>query len=120
MENALQVIVGAIGLVLVLVMIAGYWRVFAKAGQPGFLVLIPIVNLIVLFIISEQPWWVIILLFIPVLNIVALVLIYNGVAQRFGQGLGFALGIIFLPFIFIPLLGFGDYQVVNSKAKNVA
>lgn len=104
-----------VAIVLFAMIIVGYWRLFEKADQPGFLAIIPIVNVIVYFMISERPWWVIILLFIPIVQLFALFYIHLGVAEKFGQGGLFALGLLFLPFIFILLLAFGDYRVVGGR-----
>lgn len=88
--------------------IAGMWKIFAKAGQPGWMSLIPILNMYILVQISgrEVLWFV--LLLVPCVNIVALVLVWMDVAKKFGQGPGFGLGLAFLPFIFAPILGFGS------------
>lgn len=32
------------------------------------------------------------------------------IANAFGKGAGFAVGLIFLPFIFFPILAFGDAE----------
>ncbi|RLE19537.1 MAG: signal peptidase I [Acidobacteria bacterium] len=90
--------------------IAGMWKTFAKAGKPGWACLIPIYNLIVLLEIAGKELWWIILLFIPVVNFVILILVSIAVAEKFGKGAGFGLGLAFLPMFFFPLLGFGDAQ----------
>ena len=116
-EKAAMVAGGIVGLLfmfiyvgVLLVVIIGQWKVFTKAGQPGWAILIPIYNLIVLWQISKQPVWTIILCFIPVLNVIGIIMIIAGVAKSFGKGAGFVLGLLFLPFIFYPILGFGDAQ----------
>jgi hypothetical protein len=58
--------------------------------------------------ICGKPLWWIILFFIPIVNIVAAILVCIALAERFGKGVGFAIGLVLLPFIFIPVLGFGD------------
>lgn len=95
-------------LAILVLVIAGMWKVFVKAGKPGWACLIPIYNVIVLLEIAGKPLWWIILLFIPFVNIVVFVLISIAVAEKFGKGLGFGLGLAFLPMIFFPVLGFGD------------
>lgn len=97
-------------LVIAVVVLAGYWKVFTKAGYQGWLAIIPIVNFIVLVMIAGKEWWWILLLFIPFVNIVIAFLIYKALAERFGQGVGFAIGLFLLSPIFVPILGFGDYQ----------
>lgn len=93
--------------VAVLVIIAG-WRIFEKAGKPGWTSIIPIYNIIVLLEIIGKPLWWIVLFFIPAVNIIFGVIVLNLLSKSFGKGVGFTIGLIFLPFIFFPLLGFDD------------
>ncbi len=88
--------------------IAGMWKIFIKAGKPGWACLIPIYNLIVLLEIAGKPVWWFILFLIPLVNLVVAILVVIALAERFGKGVGFAIGLLLLPFIFYPLLGFGD------------
>ena len=95
-------------LAIIVLMIASQWKVYNKAGQPGWAVLIPIFNLIVLLKIVEKPLWWIILLLIPIVNIVIAFIINIALAEKFGRTSGFGVGLTLLPFIFWPMLGFGD------------
>lgn len=97
-----------IWLAVVVLTIAGMWKVFSKAGQPGWAVLIPIFNFYVLLKVAGKPGWWLILLLIPLVNVAIAILTIVAVCERFGKGGGFAVGLIFLPFIFYPILGFGD------------
>jgi uncharacterized membrane protein YhaH (DUF805 family) len=99
--------------VLVLV-IASLWKIFEKAGKPGWAAIVPIYNIIVLLEIVRKPLWWIVLFLIPCVNFIAAVLIALELAKVFGKSAGFAVGLIFLPFIFYPMLAFGDarYQAV--------
>jgi hypothetical protein len=90
--------------------VAGFWKTFTKAGEPGWAAIIPIYNTIVLLKIIGRPIWWIILLLIPFVNIVVGIIMLLDLAKAFGKGTGFAVGLIFLSFIFIPILGFGDAQ----------
>lgn len=107
---------GAVGMVISLAisifMIIAMWKVFAKAGQPGWGVIVPIYNIICMLNIAAKPIWWILLCFIPFVNFVIIILIYAGIAKAFGKGAGFVLGLIFLPIVFWPILGFGssEYQ----------
>ena len=89
-------------------MVASMWKVFSKAGEPGIAAIIPIYNTIVLLRIAGKPWWWILLLLIPVVNVVVLIIVAINLAAKFGKGTGFGLGLVFLPFIFYPMLGFGS------------
>ncbi|MEM1415570.1 MAG: DUF5684 domain-containing protein [Myxococcota bacterium] len=100
-------------LAMMVLCIAGIWRVFAKAGEPGWACLVPIWNLIVLVRIAGVPGWYVVLLFFPLVNIVGSVLIGIGVAKAFGQSEAYGVGLAFLAPIFYPLLGFGPNEYIG-------
>ena len=104
------IIVLIIQLAILLVVFAGMWKVFSKAGEPGWAAIIPIYNLVVLVKIAGRPMWWVILFFVPIANLIAAVLVSIDVAKNFGKGTGFGLGLAFLGPIFYPMLGFGDAQ----------
>ena len=95
-------------LAVVALMIAALWKVFVKAGEPGWAALIPIYNIVVMLKIAGKPAWWVLLMFIPFVNIIVMIIAFIAFAQAFGKGTGFALGLVFLPFIFFPLLAWGD------------
>lgn len=95
---------------LVLVVIIGLWRVFEKAGKPGWMSLVPILNAIVMLEIAGKPAWWFLLLLIPFVGIIVSIIVMIDLAKAFGKGTGFGLGLAFLGFIFFPILGFGDAQ----------
>ena len=104
-------IVGAILLVelaVILLIVVSLWKIFTKAGEPGWAAIVPIYNLIVLLKIVGKPAWWVILMLIPFVNIIIGIMLAINLATVFGKGVGFALGMIFLPFIFYPILAFGD------------
>ncbi len=100
----------------VVVMIMSMWKVFEKAGQPGWAALVPIYNMYILTceVAKLEIMWFILSL-IPLVNIVAAFVIYIEVAKKFGQGAGFGIGLIFLGFIFMPMLAFGDYRYQGRR-----
>jgi hypothetical protein len=99
---------GCFGLLLVVVIVAGYWKVFAKAGKPGWACLVPIYNVIVLAqIVGREVLWIILAL-IPCTAPIAVIVMSIDLAKSFGKDTVYGLGLAFLPFIFFPLLGFGD------------
>jgi hypothetical protein len=108
-------IVLLIQLAILVLVIAGAWRMYEKAGQPGWAVLIPFYNVYVLLKIVNRPGWWLLLFLIPLVNIVVSIIVTADLARSFGKGLGFMLGLIFLGFIFIPILGFGASQYRPSK-----
>jgi hypothetical protein len=99
---------------LTAVVFAGFWKVFEKAGEPGWAGIIPLYNLYVLVRISGNAWWWFILFFIPVINLLATVKISIDVAGKFNRGVLFGLGLTFISFIFYPLLGFGNYEYQDA------
>jgi ABC-type transport system involved in cytochrome c biogenesis permease component len=104
-------------LAISLLMIISVWKVFSKAGQPGWAVLIPFYNLYVFLKVAGKPgWWMAIILLVPVANIIFAIMALAAMAKNFGKGGGFVVGLIFLPIIFYPILGFGSaqYQPVAS------
>jgi hypothetical protein len=84
------------------------WKIFTKAGQPGWAILIPFYNIYIMLKIAGKPGWWLILLLIPLVNFIIMILMIVGIAQNFGKGTGFILGLIFLTPIFIPILALGD------------
>jgi hypothetical protein len=102
-------------LAILVVVIAGMWKMYVKAGQPGWAAIIPIYNVIVLMRIVGRPAWWFLLLFIPVVNFIILIITMLDLAKAFGKGTGFALGLIFLSPIFMPILGFGDARYVGPN-----
>ncbi len=95
-------------LVLTVFFIFCFWKIFTKAGQPGWAAIIPIYNIYVLLQIVGRPGWWLILMLIPCVNIVVMILVCLDLARVFGKDTGFAIGLILLGFIFIPILAFGD------------
>lgn len=111
----MEIVVMLIQLAIAVGTIAGFWKIFVKAGQPGWAAIVPIYNIYVMTQIAQKPAWWIVLFFIPIVSIIAAILIFIGVAQKFGKGGGFGVGMALLPFIFAPMLGFGDAQY-NANA----
>lgn len=102
--------VALILLAVCLLVVVSLWVVFVKAGEAGWKCLIPIYNMYVLLLISGKPGWWLILLFIPVVGAVFQLLSMLSLAERFGRGALYGVGLFLLPMIFFPLLAFGDSQ----------
>ena len=102
------ILVMLIELAIAVLAIAGMWKVFVKAGEPGWAAIVPIYNIIIMLKIANKPVWWIVLFLIPVVSLVIAILVGIGVAQRFGKSDGFGIGLALLPFVFYPMLGFGD------------
>ena len=95
-------------LALAIVSIIAQWKIYEKAGKPGWTVLIPFYNIIVLLEIVGKPIWWIFLFLIPGVNMIFGIWITNLLSKSFGKDEAFTLGLILLSFIFYPILGFGD------------
>jgi hypothetical protein len=99
------------GLVVAVIAIIGCWKVFEKAGQPGWAVLIPLFNIYILLKIAGRPGWWLILYFIPVVNFVVAIIVSIDVAKAFGQSAVFGFFLLFLfGGIGYLILGFGNYR----------
>lgn len=115
--NAVAAGVGMVALVLylalIVLMIAAMWKIFTKAGEPGWAAIVPIYNIIVWLKIAGRPAWWVVLMLIPFVNVVVAIIASIDFAKAFGKGAGFGLGLAFLPFIFYPILAWGS----NSYAQ---
>ena len=105
-----------ISLAIAVLIIVAMWKVFTKAGQPGWASIIPIYNLYVLCKIAGRPWWWLLLILIPFVNVIILIVLCIDISKSFGNGVGFGLGMAFLGFIFWPILGFGSAQYQGPSA----
>jgi hypothetical protein len=104
-------------LAILVVFIAGMWKVFTKAGRPGWACLVPFYNLYVMCKIAGKPGWWLILFLIPFVNIVAAILVAIGIAKSFGQSTAFGVVLLFLlNGIGYLVLGFGHYRYVGPPA----
>ena len=100
---------------VIIVTIMGMWRVFEKAGHPGWACIIPFYNIYILLKIAEKPGWWLLLYFIPLVNIVIAVMVMISVAKNFNKDVGYAIGLMLLPFIFYPILGLGDAEYMGER-----
>jgi hypothetical protein len=97
-----------------IVEIAAMWKVFEKAGHPGWAAIVPIYNLVVLCQVAGKSGWWVLLFLIPIVNIIVAIVLAFGVAKNFGKGGLFAIGLLLLGIIFYPILGFGDAEYQPS------
>jgi len=103
-------------LLIALFVIVAMWKVFAKAGRPGWAAIIPIYNMYVWCKIVGRPGWWVILMLIPLVNIIVGIIVCIDMAKSFGKGVGFGIGIALLGIIFLPILGFGSAQYQGPSA----
>lgn len=103
-------------LLLGLIKLISYWKIFTKKGKPGWAILIPIYNVIVQIQVANLSMIYFLLLLIPIVNIYAIFKINISMAHNFGKTTGFGIGLVLLPIIFIPLLAFSD--IPEEKNNN--
>jgi len=106
-----------VGLAFLVGIIAGMWKVFEKAGQPGWAAIVPIYNGYVLTceIAKKDIVWFLVITFVPFVGLVAWILVAMEVGKKFGKEGGYGVGLALLPFIFFPMLGFSDAQYQGSS-----
>ncbi len=106
---------GFIGLVIVLV---GLWKLFEKAGQPGWACIIPFYNIYIMLKVAGRPGWWLLLYFIPLVNFVISIVVAIDIAKAFGEGAAFG---FFLNFLLCGIgyliLGFGNYQYLGPQTQ---
>jgi Family of unknown function (DUF5684) len=118
-DQTLDAALGAIFMIVMLALTAlffvGFWKVFTKAGQPGWAALIPFYNAYILTKIAGRPGWWVLMLMIPFVNIAFGILLAIDIAKAFGQGAAFGVVLLFLlSGIGYLVLGFGDYRYVGA------
>jgi hypothetical protein len=100
-----------------ILMIVSFWKIFTKAQKPGWACIIPVYNIIIMLEIVGKPWWWLLLMLIPFVNIVFAIWMVNLLSKSFGHTEGFTVGMIFLSFIFCPILGLGDSKYIGPAGK---
>jgi len=92
-------------------LVVAAWKMFSKAGYPGILALIPIVNLIVIVKIAGYSAWLVLLYLIPIVNVVFAILVALRLGGNFGKGGFFSILWLWLfPVIGYFILGYGSAQ----------
>jgi len=106
-----SLVVGVIGVI-------ASWKIFSKAGKPGWASLIPFYNVIVLLQIVGRPWWLLLLLMLPFVNIVITVLLAIDLARSFGKSTAFGvIALWFFSFIGYLILAFSDAQYAGPAGS---
>ena len=104
-------------LAVMVFLIVSWWKVLVKAGEPGWAILIPVYNFLVILRVAGKPWWWVFSLLIAIIPIVGailllvvMILVFHGISTKFGQGAGFTVGLLLLGVVFVPILAFGKYE----------
>ncbi|MET0779736.1 MAG: DUF5684 domain-containing protein [Candidatus Saccharimonadales bacterium] len=111
--------------VIAVIALVSLWKIFVKAGQPGWAAIVPIYNYLVLLRIVGRPWWWILIMLVGVIPVVGWIvtfavgiIILNDLAKSFGKGPGVTVLLVLLPFIGYPYLAFGDAKYHGPAALN--
>jgi len=112
---------GVIILIVLVFIIAG-WRLFSKAGKPGWAIIIPFYNLYIYTQIIQRPgWWILLYFSIAIPAVGALALVFLSIvdqlrlAKVFGRSAGFGVGLILLGWVFFPILAFSGSQYDSHR-----
>jgi hypothetical protein len=116
-ESAIYTVSLGSWLVGYLVVWLAYWPVYTKAGRAGWEAIVPIYNLYVLCKIAGRPGWWAVLLFIPLINVFIYILVLYDLSDSFGHGVGYALGLLLLPFVFALIIGLGSSEYRGPAAQ---
>ena len=100
---------------IIALMIISMWKIFVKANQSGWAAIVPFYNYYVMIEIAKKPTWWFGMMFVPLANIVFTIMIINALVKNFGKSEGFTVGVIFLPYVFFPILAFGDAKYIDSE-----
>lgn len=114
LEGSELILISIVLIPFIIIPIISFWKIFEKAGEPGWAALIPIFNLITLMKIIEKPWWWALLCIIPYLGMIWFIWSHNLMVKRFGKTESFTAGIIFLAPIFLPILAFGNSKFIGQ------
>jgi len=108
-----------IQLVVLTAQVAGMWKIFSKAEQEGWKSIVPVYNIYVLIIVSENDWLYLPLLIVPAVNIYIWFKINIDIAYKFGQNRNWGILMSIFSFIYYPLLGFGEYSYKGGNPPQV-
>lgn len=114
LEILIEAVTGYMAYAAFMLLMVGMWYTFEKAGKPGWAMFVPIYNYIIMLEIAKKPSNWIWLFFIPIANIVFIIMTLNGISKNFGKDEGFTVGLVFLSPIFYGILGFGDAQYIDG------
>ncbi|GGG77712.1 hypothetical protein GCM10007415_07120 [Parapedobacter pyrenivorans] len=105
-------------LAIIVLYIAGFWKMFEKAGKPGWAAIVPVYNMIIIAEIVGKPiWWGIVAALVPCVNIVFSIWLLNLLMKSFGKEVPlWTVLTVFFGFVTIPVIGFGDAKYVGPTA----
>lgn len=102
-------------LVFLVLTVIARWKIYTKAGKPGWASLIPFYTDYCMFDIAWGNGWLFLLMFVPCVNFVISIMLCFKLAKAFGRGTGFGFGLLFLNTIFVLILGFGSDKYIGPQ-----
>lgn len=119
--GGMVLILGIVYLVVLILAIVSLWRIFTKANEAGWKSIVPIYNYITLLKIVGRPWWWILGLIIPIVQLVVLVIVSLDLAKSFGKSEVFGIfGLFLFGIVGYPMLAFGSAKYVGPSGKSSA
>ncbi len=115
MKFAAILIFAIIYLAVFALMFISMWKIFEKAGKPGWASLVPFYNLYVMTEITRKPTWWFGMMFVPLANAMFAIMLVNAMSKAFGKDEGYTLGLLFLPYVFYPILAFGEARYIHAE-----
>jgi hypothetical protein len=108
----------AVAVVLLLVIAVSLWRVFTKMGQQGWTGVVPVLNFVSIGVLAGRTWWFGVVTIVPCVGFLFVVVLLHDLAKMFGHGVPFTIGLVVLPFVFLPVLAFAPSQrYVGRRAR---
>lgn len=104
-------------LVFAILQIIGMWKIFEKAGEPGWKSLIPFYSQYTMYKVFWGEGWLFLLLLVPLINIIVTIMFSWKMALSFGRGIGTCIGLILVPGIMTLVLGFGSAQYYGAPDR---
>ncbi len=107
--------------IIAVICIVSVWRLFTKAGKPGWAAIVPVYNQIVMLQVAGRPvWWVLLMMFVPIFQVWVAIVAAIDFAKSYGKSTGFGVLVALLPFIGLPILAFGkDTHYVGPVAEGL-
>ena len=100
--------------VITLVILAATWKLYQKAGQPGWAAIIPIYDTYIMFKLAWGSGWMFLLLFIPIVDVVVYLMLLWKLAKAFGKGVGMFLMLLLIHPVGLMILGFGSAAYIGT------
>jgi Family of unknown function (DUF5684) len=116
-DPLITILILAVELIAAVMSVMVMWTIYERAGQPGWASLVPIYNMIVLMNVAGRPAWWFLLMGIPIVNLVIWFMICMDLAVAFDRGIPFAAGLFLVPFVFFPLMAFGEPDYVGPARR---